>query len=171
MLVKEIMQSPIITIRPTATLREAAELMLAHGINGLPVVNEQAYVVGIIGLKDILRAPMPSLARATVSRRTSEADIAKQTDTTTVERVMATTVFSVKEDDPLMMAVAIMVNEGLHPLPVLRDGRLVGVVSRAICVLHRAHMDTRGDTLVARPVGQTGIEKRLRWTLCIATRH
>jgi len=134
MLVKEIMQSPVITIRPTATLREAAELMLEHGINGLPVVDDQAYVVGIIGLKDILRAPMPSLARATVSRRTSEADIAKQTDTTTVERVMATTVFSVKEDDPLMMATAIMVNEGLHPLPVLQDGRLVGVVSRADAV-------------------------------------
>jgi len=117
--------------------------MLAHGINGLPVVNEQAYVVGIIGLKDILRAPMPSLARATVSRRTPEADIARQTDTTIVERVMATTVFSVKEDDPLMMAVAIMVNEGLHPLPVLRDGRLVGVVSRADAV--RAILSYRND--------------------------
>lgn len=134
MLVKEIMHSPVITIRPSATLREAADLMLEHGINGLPVVDNRDYVVGIIGLKDILRAPMPSLAHATVSRRTSEADIAKWLNTTRVERVMATTVFSVKEDAPLMSAVAIMVNQGLHPVPVLRGQQLMGVVSRADAV-------------------------------------
>ncbi len=134
MLIKEIMQSPVITIHAEATLHEAAELMLDHGVNGLPVVDEQQHVIGVIGLKDILRAPMPSLARMTVSRHTPEADIAKHLATTSVARVMATTVFSVKEDDPLMVAAAIMVNDGLHPVPVLRDGRLVGVVSRADAV-------------------------------------
>ena len=134
MLVKEIMQSPVIIIHAKATLREAAELMLAHSVNGLPVVDAQQRVIGIIGLKDILRAPMPSVARATVSRLTTEVDVATRLDTTPVGRVMATTVFSVKEDDPLMVAVAIMVNEGLHPVPVLRDERLVGVVSRADAV-------------------------------------
>jgi CBS domain-containing protein len=97
-------------------------------------VDNRDYVVGIIGLKDILRAPMPSLAHATVSRRTTEADIAKWLNTTRVERVMATTVFSVKEDEPLMSAVAIMVNQGLHPVPVLRGQQLMGVVSRADAV-------------------------------------
>ncbi|MCL4393224.1 MAG: CBS domain-containing protein [Chloroflexi bacterium] len=56
---------------------------------------------------------------------------------------MATTVFSVKESDPLMAAVAIMVNEGLHPAPVFRDGRLAGVVSRADAV--RAILIQRRD--------------------------
>jgi len=134
MLVKEVMQSSVITIQAGATLREAAEAMMDHGVNALPVADEQQRVIGIIGLKDILRAPMPSIARATVSRLTPETDVAAWLDTTKVERVMATTVFSVKEDDPLMVAVAIMVNEGLHPVPVLRDGGLVGVVSRADAV-------------------------------------
>ena len=134
MLVKEIMRSPVVTIRPDATLRQAAELMLEHNINGLPVVDDARRVIGIIGLKDILRAPMPSIAHATVSRLATEGDVAKRLDTTLVERVMATTVFSVKEDDPLMTAVAIMVNQGLHPVPVLRGQQLVGVVSRADAV-------------------------------------
>ncbi|CAG0945084.1 A-adding tRNA nucleotidyltransferase [Anaerolineae bacterium] len=144
MLVKEIMQSLVFTIPPEATLRQAAELMLEQGINGMPVVDNQGHVVGVIGLKDILRAPMPSLIRATVSRLTSEMDIAKYLDATQVGRVMATTVFSVKEDDPLMTAVAIMVNEGLHPLPVLRDENLVGVVSRADAV--RAILESRSES-------------------------
>jgi CBS-domain-containing membrane protein len=134
MLVKEVMHSPVVTIHAEATLREAAELMLDHGVNGLPVVDAQQHVIGIVGLKDILRAPVPSLARATISRLTTEGAVAGALDTTQVGRVMATPVFSVKEDDPLMVAVAIMVNEGLHPVPVLRDGRLVGVVSRADAV-------------------------------------
>ena len=61
-------------------------------------------------------------------------DIAQHLDTRRVQQVMATRVWSVKEDDPLMAAVAIMVNQGLHPVPVLRNGRLVGVVSRADAV-------------------------------------
>ena len=134
MLVKEIMQSPAFTIRPDATLRQAAELMLEHNINGLPVVDDARRVVGIIGLKDILRAPMPSLMQAQVSRIDSLETKAKALDKTTIERVMARTVFTVKEDDPLMVAVAIMVNQGLHPVPVLRGGQLVGVVSRADAV-------------------------------------
>ena len=134
MLIKEIMQSPVFTIHAEATLREAAELMLEHGVNGLPVVDAQQRVSGIIGLKDVLRAPMPSVARATVSRLTTEVDVATRLDTTPVGRVMATTIYSAKEDDPLMVAVAIMVNEGLHPVPVLREGRLVGIVSRADAV-------------------------------------
>ena len=59
MLVKDIMKSLVITIHPEATLQEAAERMLEHGINGLPVVDDQERVVGVIGLKDILRGAAP----------------------------------------------------------------------------------------------------------------
>jgi CBS domain-containing protein len=134
MLVSQVMRTPVVTISPEATLREAAECMLEHGVNGLPVVDATQYVVGIIGLKDILRAPIPSLANSRVSRLTRIDELARHLENTRVGRVMATTVWSVKENEDLMRAIAIMVNEGLHPLPVLRDGRLVGVVSRADAV-------------------------------------
>jgi CBS domain-containing protein len=152
MLVKDVMESPVITIHPEATLRQAAERMLEHGINGLPVVDDEECVVGIIGLKDILRAPMPSLARARVSRLTPIGDIARHLEARRVNQVMATRVWSVKEDDPVMAAVAIMVNQGLHPVPVLRDEQLVGVISRADAV--RALLDYQlepvGPSLVRR---------------------
>lgn len=134
MLIKEIMRVPVVTIEPDATLRQAAERMIEYGVNGLPVVDTQGYVIGILGLKDILRAPFPSLVQSRVSRQTREQEILRHLDTIRVERVMATTVWSVKEDDEVMKAVVVMVNEGLHPLPVLRDGRLVGIISRADAV-------------------------------------
>lgn len=134
MLVKEVMQIHVVTIHPEATLREAAQRMLEHGVNGLPVVDQEQQVIGIIGLKDILRAPMPSLARASVSRQTQERDVANRLGSTPVSHVMATKVWTVNEDDPLMLAVTIMVNEGLHPVPVLRHHRLVGIISRADAV-------------------------------------
>lgn len=134
MFVKDVMTPQVVTIHADGTLREAAERMLEHGINGLPVVDDEERLVGVIGLKDILRAPTPSVARATVSRLKQIGDIARHLDSRRVKQVMATRVWSVKEDEPLMSAIAIMVNEGLHPVPVLRDGELVGVVSRADAV-------------------------------------
>jgi CBS domain-containing protein len=149
MLVKEIMRSTVVTIRPDATLRQAAELMLEHNINGLPVVDDARRVVGIIGLKDILRAPTPSIMQAQVSRMGSLETKADALDSTTIERVMARTVFTVKEDDSVMTAVAIIVNQGLHPVPVLRGGQLVGVVSRADAVRAILHQPSAPATITA----------------------
>jgi CBS domain-containing protein len=134
MKIKDIMQANVVTVRPDASLREAAQAMLEAGVNGLPVVDDERRVVGIIGLKDILRAPWPSVVQAQVSRMGTLSDKAGALDRATVERVMARTVFSVREDEPVMAAVAIMVNQGLHPVPVLRNGKLVGIVSRADAV-------------------------------------
>jgi CBS domain-containing protein len=134
MLVKEVMHDPIVTIHAEVTLSEAAEQMLEHSVDGLPIVDAEQHVIGIIRLEDILNAPMLGLARAKVARSTEESNIARQLDVTPVRYVMAKRVPTIKEDDPLMAAVAIMVKDGLHPVPVLRDGRLVGVISRADAV-------------------------------------
>ncbi|MBI4675447.1 MAG: CBS domain-containing protein [Chloroflexi bacterium] len=144
MLVKEIMHIPVVTIQPDDTLRQAAERMVEYGVNGLPVIDAQGYVIGIIGLKDILRAPFPSLVQSRVSRQTRPEEILRHLDVTRVERVMATMVWSVREDDEVMKAVVVMVNEGLHPLPVLREGRMIGIISRADAV--RAILSSDSDT-------------------------
>ncbi len=53
-MVKEVMSSPLITIRPTTSVREAAEIMMKKGIRRLPVVNDAGELVGIITDNDIL---------------------------------------------------------------------------------------------------------------------
>ncbi len=145
MRVRDIMQTNVITIHLRASLREAARRMLESGINGLPVQDDAGNVVGVIGLKDILRAPTPSIVQAQVSRMANLEDRTEVLDNTDVAHVMARTVFSVREEDPVMAAVAVMVNQGLHPVPVLRNGKLVGIVSRADVV----------RALVDLPVGAT----------------
>jgi len=52
--VKEVMSSPLITIKPTTSIREAADIMMRRGIRRLPVVNDAGELVGIITDNDIL---------------------------------------------------------------------------------------------------------------------
>jgi CBS domain-containing protein len=59
-LATEIMVRDVVTVAPGTSLRTAAELMLRHGINGLPVVDPQGGVIGMVGIRDVLRVPSPS---------------------------------------------------------------------------------------------------------------
>jgi CBS domain-containing protein len=58
-----VMCREVVTARPKMSLSEAAASMYEHGINGLPVVDEDSRVVGVIGIKDILRVPFRSEPR------------------------------------------------------------------------------------------------------------
>jgi len=128
---RDIMNPDVIAIEPDATLRQAAELMLNYGINGLPVVDADGRLVGIVGIKDVLRAPWPSLARGQISHVEPLEQKAQVLDRVHVSRVMARNVRITTEDRPVMEVAAMMSNLGLHPIPVIRDGHLVGIVSRA----------------------------------------
>jgi CBS domain-containing protein len=131
MRVRDLMQIQPITIDPEATLHRAAGRLLGYGVNGLPVVDQNDQVVGMIGLMDVLRAPFPDFARVRVSGIESEPSMGRRLDLMRVAQVMATDVISVEDDDPMGEAVTLMVKSGVHPLPVLRHGRLVGIISRA----------------------------------------
>ena len=51
---RELMSTPVITVRPEATLKEVAEQMATHRVSGVPVVDEAGLLVGIVAESDIL---------------------------------------------------------------------------------------------------------------------
>ena len=131
MLVKEIMNRNVVTVRGGATLAEVAEVMLSRGINGLPVIDPDGRVVGMIGIRDVLRVPTPSRSDMPILRWAKLEEKAADLASTVVDKVMARRVISVGEDADVIEVAGLMANRGVHPIPVLRDGRLVGIVSRA----------------------------------------
>lgn len=120
----------IMTIAPDASLREAAQLMHQSRINALPVVTTERRLVGIIGIRDILRAPWPSNVRGGAGHLQDVSVIAQSLDQTHVQDVMAKRVVTASENTPIREVLATMVYQGPHPIPIVEDGILTGLVSR-----------------------------------------
>jgi CBS domain-containing protein len=135
MKVQEIMTADVIAVGPDASVHDAARLMSDHGVSGLPVVDDDGYVIGIVTEGDlILRQAAP---RARHWWRWFFADPEKlareyqKASGTTVGEVMTRVVVSIPPALGIEAAARILHDRGLRRLPVVLDGRLVGILSRA----------------------------------------
>lgn len=137
MIVADIMTHPALAIDPEAPLLQAIRLMTGHRVSGLPVVGPQGQLVGILTEGDLLRRAETGtaggrpgwLASFLLPGRTAQKYVA--THGRRVGEVMTTDVIAVTEDTSLAEAVELMQRHRVRRLPVVRDGRLLGVVSRA----------------------------------------
>jgi CBS domain-containing protein len=105
---EDVMTTKVITVAENQTKQQAARLLSQHRISGLPVVNNDNVVVGVVTEHDV---------------------ISKEGQT--VGEIMTRGVVSVTPDTDLEEVRHILVNERIKRLPVLDQGRLVGIVSRA----------------------------------------
>ncbi|WP_028574223.1 CBS domain-containing protein [Desulfonatronovibrio hydrogenovorans] len=137
---KDIMTKNPIVVRPETEIPEAAKLLLEKNINGIPVVNDQNELVGIICQSDLVamqrKIPVPSLFTLFDSLlplgSTSKMDREiKKIAAARVEDAMTPSPVHVGEDTGLEDLAEIMVNKKFHTLPVVENGRLVGVVGKA----------------------------------------
>jgi CBS domain-containing protein len=141
MLVKDVMRSEVIHIGSPAILHEAAELMLARGVDTL-LVMEDEQLLGVIGLRDLFTAPLSASYGNRMNNLRSEQDLFDIWQKQTVGNVMNDRVLTVTDEMPLMSAAALMVNSGKHPLPVTHDGKVVGMIARTDVV--RALLASQG---------------------------
>lgn len=136
MFVRDFMHTEIIRIEPDATLFEAAEKMLTHNAETLLIL-ENGHVLGVIGLRDLFTAPIqaqqscgPAHYGNAMLHHDDESQFLNIWKTTQVRNLMNEQALTVNEDQTLLRALELMVNSGKHPLPVLHDRRVVGVISR-----------------------------------------
>jgi acetoin utilization protein AcuB len=118
------MQAHVHVTHPHDTIEHARELCERHRVNQLPVVTNDK-LVGIVTDRD-LRDAFPSIAEQ--ARHPSEAR--RDTASLRVEDVMTANVLTVLETDSIERAAMIMRRERVGSLPVLRDERLVGILTR-----------------------------------------
>jgi acetoin utilization protein AcuB len=145
MLVKEVMSESLATIGAEATLEEAAQTMLARGVDALLVMDGKR-LAGIIGLRDMFTAPRSASLAERMPGRLTELDLRAVWRSQTVRNQMTDQVLTVTEELPVMEAAALMANLGKHPLPVLRAGKVVGTIDRWDVV--RALLGLESQTIV-----------------------
>jgi CBS domain-containing protein len=163
MKVHEVMTSAVVTARPDATLKEAALLLAEHGISGLPVVNDEGAVVGVVSEADILaKETAAENERHGVAHWLLDArDPWRETRfaARTVEEAMSSPVRTIDPDRPVVEAATRMLEEGINRLPVVDPhGKLVGLVSRGDLV--RAFV--RSDEAIRREIEEDLLRGTLR---------
>jgi CBS domain-containing protein len=134
---KDVMTRNVISIAPDASVFEALRLMLEHKISGLPVVDRAGSVVGIVTEGDFLRRAetgterkRPRWLELIVGPGRLAGDYVRS-HARRVDEVMTCNVETVTEDAQLGDIVALMERHRIKRLPVVRDGQVVGIVSRA----------------------------------------
>jgi CBS domain-containing protein len=137
MKVADVMTYRVISVTPEVSVLEAARLMLQAKISGLPVVNYSGDLVGIVTEGDFLRRGETGTAKRRprwLEFVTSPGKLAEEytrSHGNKVAEIMTPDPQTVTEDTPLKDAVELMERHHIKRLPVLRDGKPVGIVSRA----------------------------------------
>jgi CBS domain-containing protein len=111
MIAKDIMTSNVCTIRPEANAQEAAQLLSQKRISGLPVVNRDGKIIGIVTEADI------------ISKVNREGLL--------VADIMSHEVITVDEETSVSEIASLLTQRRIKRVPVVQKGKLVGIVSRA----------------------------------------
>jgi CBS domain-containing protein len=134
---KDIMTSPVVSVGPDTTVLQAVQIMLQRRISGLPVIDKDGRLVGIVTEGDLLRR----VETGTQRRRPRWlefllgpgrlADEYTRTHGRKVNDVMTTDPLSVAEDAALEEIVKLMEKRQIKRVPVLRGEQVIGIVTRA----------------------------------------
>jgi acetoin utilization protein AcuB len=123
MLVRERMSHPVITIHPEASMQEALNLMKSEHVRRLPVVDKRGQKVGIITEANLDKA---SPSEATTL---SVWEIRELVSKVKIEKIMTREVVTVEADTPIEEAARIMADSNISGLPVMHEGKLVGLIT------------------------------------------
>jgi CBS-domain-containing membrane protein len=133
----DVMVRDVVTVSPEDDVGRVIELLAEHDTSALPVVDAGGNVVGMIGDLDLLRRPelgtekhRPWWIEAMTPASTLAAEFAKSHGRRVAE-VMSTNVVSAAEDTPLGDIATLLEKHRIKRVPILRDGKLVGMVSRS----------------------------------------
>ncbi len=151
MLVKDVMHKGPITVTPIMRCDEAVRVFLEHGVSGAPVI-ESEKLVGFLSEKDLFRAMFPDYKEF---YQTPESSLdydrleigARSAAECSVEKVMSTRVLTATPETPVVKIGAQMVASGMHHVPVVEDGKVIGMVSRGDiyrAILHRYFTEKEG---------------------------
>jgi CBS domain-containing protein len=133
MLVRDIMQQNVVTLDVTDRLDLASSLMRLDRIRHLPVI-ANGRVAGIVSQRDLFRADVSSaLEYSSAARQRWLAEIP-------VHSVMTSDVVTVPPATPVHDAVDLMTSRRIGCLPVVEEGRLVGLLAESDCMRYLAHL-------------------------------
>ncbi|WP_419696770.1 CBS domain-containing protein [Mesorhizobium muleiense] len=160
MKVKDVMATTVVTVSPDNSVRRAAGIMLDKHVSGLPVVDDKGMLVGLISEGDLLRRSelgLPTIAASEHLASSEErANAYVKSHAWKVGDVMSRNVITVDEEADLSRVATLMAENGVKRLPVIRNGKLVSIVSRAdlLHAIATARFDdtAAGDEAIRRSI-------------------
>lgn len=163
MLVRDVMVAPVITVTPSTTVKEVAELFLEKRISAAPVVESQQRLVGIVSEGDLLHRVEAGTERhrswwlkGFIGDDTLAAEYVKSHGLK-VSDVMTRRVVTATPETPLHEVAALLEKNAIKRVPILENGKLVGIVSRANLIQAVA----TARKLLDIPLSDTTIRERI----------
>ena len=133
----DVMVRDVVTVRPDTDVAETIKLLAEHDVSALPVVDEQGNLIGILSEADLIHRVeigtekrRPWWLEAVTGASTLAKEFAKSHGKE-VGEIMTSDVVSVSEDTPLAEIAALFERKRIKRVPVVKDGKLVGVVSQS----------------------------------------
>jgi CBS domain-containing protein len=163
------MTTNVITVTPDTSIQALAALLSERGISGVPVVDAAGRLVGIVSEGDLLHRAETGTARRTERRRfrwldtvASDQELARdymKSRGRVVSDVMSREVIAVTEMAELAEIADLLEIKRIKRVPVVRDGKLVGIVSRANLV--RALATVKAESSSSSDTGDHAIRQKL----------
>ena len=136
---KDIMTKEVVTVKPEMTIEELARLFTKHDISGAPVVDEAGGLIGIVTENDLIkmeqRLHIPTIITifdAVIylgSSKKFEDDL-KRMAATKVSEIYKRHVVTITENATIEEVATIMCEKDIHHLPVVKKGKLMGIVGK-----------------------------------------
>jgi CBS domain-containing protein len=155
MKVRDAMTTEVKVARPEASLKDVASILSEHRISGLPVVDDGDNVLGVISGGDILlkeRAEVPEGLQRLLHHKEASA-LASKVEARTAGEAMSAPAVTIEPFRELPEAAQLMIERGVKRLPVVEDGKLVGILTRfdLVCAFARSdeeiEREIRDETL------------------------
>jgi len=157
MKVEALMTRDPMTVTPDTTLKDVAAILSSKGISGLPVVDGESRVLGVVSEADILRKEQGLGGRrgGVLGWLLDRDEPDPKLEARTAGEAMTSPALTTEPGRPVSEAAKLMVEKGINRLPVVSEGRLVGIVTRADLVraFHRPdeeiEREIRDDVLLS----------------------
>jgi CBS domain-containing protein len=148
MSVQNVMVRDVVTVRADEPIRTAWMSLMEKGISGAPVLDGEVTIVGIISLTDIYRSILERVHKARVLREATTQNMDEETKRKEEARELSLAMRAVTDGmvsslipmnqkvhhlgplDSLERAVKLMAEQNVNRLPIVKDGKVVGIISR-----------------------------------------
>lgn len=137
--VKDFMVLDVVTTKPNATVKELLDLLTQHGIGGVPVVDDEKKLIGMVSDGDVIRYLAPKersvhdfIYDILIEEGETEQEVLNEKVNTTIDELMQEQqIYTVKEEDTFEKAIQILSQHHFKKIPVLDlDGKVKGIISR-----------------------------------------
>jgi len=132
--IKEVMIPDLTSVSEDTTIKEALKILSRQRLVGLPVVNNEQHVIGIITESDIIKACLPDYYKELQNPSflpdfNQFSKQAKKIAHLTVKKFMIHNVYTIEENTSRTEAANLLFRKNLRILPVVREGKLVGILT------------------------------------------